>query len=89
MRIEAEKMKKRHDDDFARGREILEYNKQFKILAAEEARLQRHHDEILLKYALQKEHEADAAEETKRLANREAAKRYSIDRIVLHISYTV
>jgi Trichohyalin-plectin-homology domain len=76
MRVESEKMKKRSDDERARGREILEYNKQFKILAAEEARVQRLQDQLLIDYAIQKEKEQDAAEEAKRIADRESGLQY-------------
>jgi len=76
MRKEAEKQKKRHDDEVARGREIQEYNKQFKIISAEEARVQAEQDAILLNYALQKEREKEAEEKAKREGAREAARTY-------------
>lgn len=76
MRKEAEKQKRRHDDEVARGREIHDYNKQFKIISAEEARIQAEQDAILLNYALQKEREKDAEERAKRDGAREAARTY-------------
>jgi len=76
MRQDAEKQKKRHDDEVARGREIQEYNKQFKIISAEEARVQAEQDAILLNYALQKEREQLAAEKAKRESGRQAALMY-------------
>ena len=60
----------------ARGREIHEYNKQFKIISAEEARVQAEQDAILLNYALHKEREKEAEEKAKREGAREAARTY-------------
>ena len=76
MRKEAEKQQKRHDDEVSRGREIHEFNKQFKILSAQEARTQAEQDAILLHYAMQKEREKDAEEKAKREGAREAARTY-------------
>ena len=76
MRKEAEKQQKRHDDEVSRGSEIHEFNKQFKILSAQEARTQAEQDAILLHYAMQKEREKDAEEKAKRDGAREAARTY-------------
>ena len=76
MRKEAEKQQKRHDDEVSRGRDIHEFNKQFKILSAQEARTQAEQDAILLHYAMQKEREKDAEEKAKRDGAREASRTY-------------
>ena len=77
MRVEAERMKRRQADAHARGREIYEYNQQFKVLEIEEARLQREHDRILLDYALAREREADQADSYKKAAIRQSAIQYA------------
>lgn len=55
---------------------MLEYNAAYRDVRDEEARVEREHDAILLDYALRREREAEAAEEAKRNADRDAAKRY-------------
>jgi hypothetical protein len=77
MRKEAEKMKRRHDDAYARGREIFEDNQQFRLLEAEEAKIQRYHDKILLEYALVREREADQADDYKKQLTKQAAVQYN------------
>ena len=77
MRVEAERMKRRQQDAHSRGREIYEYNQQFKILEQEEARVQREHDKILLDYALSKERDADNADNYKKQAIRQSAIQYA------------
>lgn len=77
MRKEAEKMKRRRDEAHSRGREVLEHNQQYKVLEAEEAKIQRYHDKILLDYALMKERESDQADDQKKLNVRAAAIQYA------------
>lgn len=55
---------------------MTEFNKQAKLIREEEASIEREENAILLDYALRKEQEQIAAEEAKRLANRQAALKY-------------
>lgn len=55
---------------------MREFNEQFKEYTAEQDRIKRQQDAILLDYALRKEREANEAEEAKRIANRDAAIQY-------------
>ncbi len=68
--------KKRHDDAYRRGREVLQFNALNKSIKDSEAHIEKDHDAILLDYALRKEQEANAAEEAKRNANRQASMQY-------------
>lgn len=77
MRVEAERMKRRQDDARSRGREIYEYNQQFKVLELEEQRLQKYHDKILLDYAMAREKENDKEDNTKKNAMRQQAIQYA------------
>lgn len=68
--------RQRREEELKRGKEVREFNEQYKVLSKEKAQTQREHDAILLEYALRKEREANEAEEAKRQANRNAAVRY-------------
>ena len=57
-------------------REVLAYNARYKEVQQHQSMQQRMQDEYLLKYALQKEAEAVAAEDEKRNANKAAAAQY-------------
>lgn len=72
----AAKEKKKADDLRQRGREIMEYNAQFKTIKDEEERIDREQNAILLEYALRKERERIAEEEAAKHAYKEAAHRY-------------
>ena len=76
MQEEEALQKRRVETDRARGREVREFNAQHKVLTAEQERIKREQDSILLDYALRKEREANEAEEAKRQANRQAAVQY-------------
>lgn len=77
MMKESEKMKKRQDEAHARGRDMNIHNQQYKILEAEEARIQRQHDKILLDYALIKEKELDQADNYKKQVIKASAIQYT------------
>lgn len=69
--------KKRSDDAHRRGREVLEFNSQFKDIAAKEAEIERQQNAILLEYALRKEREQIQFEEDKKTANKNASLQYT------------
>lgn len=73
---EENQLRRRREEAHARGREVTEFNKQAKLIREEEASIEREENAILLDYALRKEQEQIAAEEAKRLANRQAALKY-------------
>lgn len=66
----------RREEERKRGREILEFNEDYKRFMIEEKKVQIEHDALLLEYALRKEREAISAEETKKKASHEAAARF-------------
>ncbi len=68
-----ELQRKRKDEAFHRGREVMRFNADNQRIKDEEAAIQKEHDAILLDYALRKEAEAIAEEEAKRNANRQAS----------------
>ena len=70
-------MQRRQDGAYARGRENLKTNQQFKMQEFEEAKVRKEEDKILLDYALSKEKEADKADDTKRQALRQSAMQYA------------
>lgn len=61
---------------YEQGKEVLKFNAESRHVREEEAAIEREQDAILLDYALRKEREANEAEEAKRNANREAARKY-------------
>lgn len=69
-------MRKKKEGAYERGRENYEFNLQTKMMRDEESKVDKYHDAILLDYALRKEQEANAAEEEKRNADKEAAMKY-------------
>jgi hypothetical protein len=73
---EDEIQRKRREEELKRGKEVREFNQEYKVLSKEKAVIQREQDAVLLEYALRREREANAAEEAKKIANRDAAVRY-------------
>jgi hypothetical protein len=76
MAADEELARQRREEELKRGKEVREFNQQYKVLAKERGTVQREQDGILLEYALRKEREANEAEEAKKIANRSAAMRY-------------
>lgn len=70
-------MQVRQDGAYARGRENLKTNQQFKINEFEDAKVRKEEDKILLDYAISKEKEADKADSNKKQAIRLAAMQYA------------
>lgn len=68
--------REKQETQYARGREVLEYNAAYRVVREEEERIERDQDAILLDYALRKERATEAAEEEKRNADRYAAMKY-------------
>lgn len=77
MDVESNRIKRRQEDARSRGREIHEYNQQLKILEVEEQQLQKHHDKILLDYALAKEMESSQDNNSKKQLLRQQAAEYA------------
>ncbi len=67
---------RRQEEAHARGREVMRFNLEEKMIREAESNIDREHDAILLDYALRKEREAIAAEEFKKNADRQAALQY-------------
>lgn len=65
--------KKKSDEAKQRGKEVLQFNAQFKIIEAERLREEAEQNAILLEYAMRKEREQIAAEEAKKNAARNAS----------------
>ena len=76
MRQDEENIQKKIMDDKSRGKGILEFNSQQKELMEQQLIQQKYHDDILLKYALQKEKSQIEAEEKKKRMNRNAGQQY-------------
>jgi len=76
IEAENEKQRLKREEEYLRGREIFEYNEQYKHYKAEEQGVEREHEKILLDYAMRKEREALQAEELKRNASKEAARQF-------------
>lgn len=77
IKAEAEKVKKRQIESRNRGKEIFEFNQYLKSLEAEEERLHRHHDKILLDYALMRERENEIDGSAKKQLLRQQAIEYA------------
>lgn len=72
--LENAKQQARHDEAHRRGRETAEFNKTFKIIAAEEAAREREQNAILLKYAMDTDAARIAEEEGQKAAWAAAAR---------------
>ena len=70
------KQKDRADKARQAGIEVKEFNKQFKIIEEENARVEREQNAILLEYALRKEREQIEFEEAQKNAYKNAAMQY-------------
>jgi len=87
MEIEREEQieNNRRHDAYQRGREVLQFNAENRKYRYEEVQVEKERDAILLDYALRKEKEAEAAEEAKRNANKQASlqfKKYLEDQMI-------
>jgi hypothetical protein len=76
LREEEEIQRKRREDERNRVKDIMEYNEGYKRYMEEEKAIEREQDAILLDNALRKEKESITAEEMKKRASHEAARRY-------------
>lgn len=73
---EEEFLKRKKEEEYARVREVMQYNRTNKNQYQEEKEIEKAHDAILLEYALRKEREKIAEEEAKKHEGLEAAKQY-------------
>lgn len=76
LAAEEEKIRKIKEDAHARGREVLEFNAQYKDVGKIKAQIQADQDKILLDYALEQERQQIAAEKDKQQAAAQAAQQY-------------
>lgn len=74
--MDEEIQRKRHQDAVERGKEVQKLNAQVKAVKLEEDRIERMQENYLLDYALAQEKKAEAEEEAKRQANKEAAQKF-------------
>ena len=68
------KQQARHDEAHRRGRETSDFNKTFKVIAAEQARKEKEENDILLNYALEQERLRIAEEDGQKQAWAAAAR---------------
>lgn len=68
--------RQRQLDAVQRGKEVQRLNAQMKAVRLEEKRMERMQDNYLLDYAIAQEKKAEAEEEAKRRANKEAAQKF-------------
>ena len=76
INAESEKLRKIREDAYKRGKEVQKFNATYKDVAKEKARVAAEQDRILLDYALEKERLQIKAEDDKRKAGAEAARKY-------------
>mmetsp|Transcript_13080 Transcript_13080/g.11851 ORF Transcript_13080/g.11851 Transcript_13080/m.11851 type:complete len:481 (+) Transcript_13080:63-1505(+) len=76
LKEEEEIINKKREEERLRGKEILEFNEQYKELIKLEDEIDKQNDAILLDYALKKEKQIIESEELKKLAHKESALQY-------------
>jgi len=76
--VEADEAAQRvkQESAYARGRAVLDFNAEFKVVRGEEEAVEREQDAMLLDYAIRKEGAKQAEEDAKRSADRNAAVQY-------------
>lgn len=76
MALEEAIQRQRLIDAAARGKEVQKLNAEVKAVRLEEKRIERMQDNYLLDFAIAQEQRAEAEEEAKRRANKEAAQKF-------------